>query len=812
VKQGHGEPGLKNGETKMKTHNTKALPITAKDSPLRILLPLCPAFTCLFSRSNAVCAAIMLIGLLVCRGDAYSQAAMPGHAQFEAASVDVPAGNTCVLQPEGNADPRQSIPVKADADGVVRFQAVRPTLPNSVDRLALVCTDSGGNDSTYSIDLRSGGTFAPRPFDPSSANLAFRPALTGDPLSFTQQELIQAGYGLRPDPTANPDGYQRWLTAVSVPAYKLRSAAGTSSTRPRSRQLASVKETSDMSPQATVREDPLDTTVSPVPSGRSDAGWTGAVLKGSYQKNATSAQTYSYVSNEAMFVVPTVFPGGLGTGATQMSIWTGLDHAALFQAIVWVDTTATTQFFSIHRQDFASNDPAQTYDGEGIDFTPNSGDLIYAQEWYCDGKGNVNLSGGYACSTITDVTQAVEWECDQANSSECQSFAIKPAFLANGQLGKQAEFIIEGDTDEVTGNCPNSKTNCYDEWPDFLPVTMTGSASVVKGSGVAGNGTVVTANTDPSVTLLTDAVTSIPFERGDGHLIITLPDGAVKWTEQRTNIYYWNGSNFNSLSTPQGTPAKQPGVIFGCASSIGVGPNSRGLTNGTPWTTACNAHADGNYDVNQMQTGGAWVEMEADVATQVAVSPEGDAWAINANGDILYWNGSTFVPNPTGGCATSIAVGANSFGLSHGTPWITGCHLSEDNNYDVYQMQTGGKWVKIQADAGFQIAVAPEGTLVWIINSTGNILGSLGGGPFISVTSGMFYPDSTVPLCATTLAAGPSDSVWFTGCYYSDDGQIGNHQVYQLQFDGTLQQMQANGGTQIAMSPDGNAWLISALQ
>jgi hypothetical protein len=54
--------------------------------------------------------------------------------------------------------------------------------------------------------------------------------------------------------------------------------------------------------------------------------------------------------------------------------------------------------------------------------------------------------------------------------------------------------------------------------------------------------------------------------------------------------------------------------------------------------------------------------------------------------------------------------------------------------------------------------------------------------------------------------------VWFTGCYYSDDGQIGNHQVYQLQFDGTLQQMQANGGTQIAMSPEGNAWLISALQ
>src|SRR5208337_4964091 len=141
----------------------------------------------------------------------------------------VPAGNDCVLHPKDNQDPSQSIPLRSDADGVARFLAVRPTLPTSVDLLALDCTDSNGNANTFLVDLRSEETFVERPFDPSSANLAFRPGLTGDPLSFTQNELVEAGYGLRPDPAGDPDGYKAWLSAVSVPAYKLKAAPRASS-------------------------------------------------------------------------------------------------------------------------------------------------------------------------------------------------------------------------------------------------------------------------------------------------------------------------------------------------------------------------------------------------------------------------------------------------------------------------------------------------------------------------------------------------------------------------------------------------------
>ena len=746
---------------------------------------------------QAFCATTMSFAFLAASSGGHSQATHPGRtAKFEQASVFVAPGNSCVLHPQDNVDPSQSLNVRSDADGVLRFQAVRPALPNSIDRLAIECVDSKGYANTYSVDLRSEETFTPRPFSPSLANLTLRPALAGDPLSLTQDQLVEAGYGVRPDPAGDPTGYKTWLAAARLPAYKLRSAPRAVPARQRA-QL-NFSPTLSAGPNDPIA---LDASVFPTPSNY----WTGPMLSGSYQKNATSATTYSYVENLASFVVPGVAPRGFGTKSTAMTIWNGLDN--VFQAIVDVNTTSATANYGIHRQNFYHNQPVGNIDEQGVDFVPNAGDLIVAQEWYCDSKGHVKMAGGYGCSIMIDETQNIEWECDQSNSTECQSYPIESTFLTNGALGQTAEFIIEDDTAETAGNCP-SKSNCYDEWVDFSPVTMTGSALVVQGTAQTGKS--VTTSTDPIVTLFTDNAASAPFVRGDGHLLITLPTGAAKWSEVPDNIYYWNGVNFNTLATPQGTSNARPGVIFGCASSISVGPDSHGLTNGTPWITGCNAQPDGNYDVYEMQTGGAWVLMQRDVATQLAVSPEGIPWAINAKGAILYWNGSQFVPNPTGGCATWISAGPNSYGLKNGTPWITGCHAYADGNYDVFQMQTGGKWVKIQSDAAVQISISPEGSFVWGINSYHKILAAAAGDIFIQpLSAGEVSPGG----CVTSIAAGPSLTPWFVSCFYSANGFVGEGQiVYQLQLDGTVKEMQSNGGTQIAMSPSGNQWLISSVQ
>jgi hypothetical protein len=732
---------------------------------------------------------MMMLGLLACGRFAYAQAVTPdGHAQFEPASVYVPAGSDCVLHPKGNPDRSQSIPLRSDADGVARFLAVRPTLPTSVDKLALDCTDSLGNATTYSIDLRSEETFVQRPFEPTHANLAFRPELAGDPLSFTQDELVEAGYGLRPDPADDPDGYKTWLDAVSVPAYKLK-AAPRASSAPRSL------------PRATPLNVPADSADSVKPEAVYLSGqnyWTGSLLSGSYKKNATPAKTYSYVKNQAHFIVPKITPNIFSTKSTALTIWNGLDN--VFQAIVDVNASPTAGNYGIHRQNFYHDLPKGSIDEQGVDFTPNSGDEIFVEEWYCDAKGHVKMAGGYGCSIMIDKTQSIEWECDQASSPDCQSYPIESKFLTNGALGQTAEFIIEDDTGEVSGNCP-SKTNCYDEWVDISPVTMTGNALVVKGTSSTGK--TVTTSTDPVVSLFADNTASAPFVFGDRHFIITLPTGATKWSGLTTNIYYWDGSNFDNLSTPQASPNTQPGVIFGCASWISVGPNSRGLTNGTPWTTGCTAAKDGNYDVYEMQKGGKWVRMNSDVATQVAVSPDGDVWAINAKGDILHRDGSDFVKYPTG-CATMIAVGPNSFGLKNGTPWTTGCHKGKDGNYNVYQMQKDGKWVLMQSDVATRLAVSPEGD-AWAVNENGQIL----------YWNGTKFVENAAGGCAINIGVGPNSfgltngTPWKVGCTPEAGPLPGNFDVYQMQTGGNWVKMQSYAGVGIAVSPAGNAWTIT---
>lgn len=785
----------------MKTHSTGNPDFTATVLEPQTIVTHPERSSGFSGRSTILCAAVVMSGLLGGGSGAYSQAVKPdSRARFDPASVYVPAGSDCVLHPKDNTDPSQSLALRSDADGVARFLAVRPMLPASVDHLALDCTDALGYATSYSVDLRSEDTFVQRPFDPSHANLAFRPGLAGNPLSYTQDELIEAGYGVRPDPSGDPEGYKAWLAVASVPVYKLK-AAPRPSLAPRSwRPAGSVSAPADHASADRVSADQVDSFAPEAVALSPSNYWTGSLMNGSYRKNSTSAKTYGYVENQATFKVPAITPDVISPNNAALTIWNGLDN--VFQAIVDVNATPTTGSYGIHRQNFYHDEPKGSIDEQGVDFKPNKGDEIFVQEWYCDSKGHVKMAGGYGCSIMIDKTQSIEWECDQSNSSDCQSYPIESKFLANGALGQSAEYIIEDDTAEVSGNCPKatSKTNCYKEWVDISPVTMTGSALVTQGS--SSKGKTVTTDSDPQVWLLSDNTASIPYEFGDRHFMITLPSGATKWSGLTTNVNYWDGSNFDNLSTPQSGDA-QPGVIFACASWIAVGPNSRGLTRGTPWSTGCTAASDGNYDIYQMQTGGRWVRMQSDVATQVAVSPDGDVWALNKKGDIFYWNGTKFVANPTGGCATAIGVGPNSRGLTMGTPWATGCHAASDGNYDVYQMQTDGKWVKMQSDIATTVAVSPEGN-AWALNKKGQIL-YWNGSKFVENADGG---------CAISIGVGPNSrgltngTPWTIGCT-GGGAPIIEFNVYQMQTGGKWVKMQSQVGAGIAVSPDGNAWTIA---
>lgn len=437
-----------------------------------------------YRRYSVVFAIVLFSSLLV-------SAAEPADvAQFEQASIEVPADSNCLLHPLGNQDPNESIHVYADVDGVVRFLAVRPTLTNSVQSLTLDCTGAHQPPKTYDVDLRSELTFKPRPFDPSRIGLAIRPALIGDPGRFTTEELLKAGYGLRPDPAKDPDAYQEWLAEASVPTYKLRSDR-TLVWFPISRQ-ADLGRTVD--PPESVTKKP-------------SVGWTGPVLYGSFQKKATSAETISYGASSATLVVPKLTPGPVAAA----TIWNGLDN--VFQALVDVNTTATIAYFGIHHQTFDKH--SGHTDTAGTRFTPQTGDHISMEEWYCDAKGNLNLRGGYECTNMVDTTQHAQWECDKAGSSDCPSYKLNAGYLGNGALGWQTEYIIEDDSKHAG------------EWPNFSPVTMHGSADVIVGNGTKGTGRFVSMNygslSDPKITLYTDN------NHSTRHLVITLLTGAVKW-------------------------------------------------------------------------------------------------------------------------------------------------------------------------------------------------------------------------------------------------------------------------------------------
>jgi len=463
-------------------------------------------------RYAAVSASILLLSLLVCPQVALSTAAVPnGPAQLEPASVAVSTGSNCLLHPEGNRDPAQSLQVNADEDGVARFLAVRPTGPNSVTRLQLDCT-ANGQAKTYTVDLRSAATFAPHPFDGSRTTLAVRPALTGDPSSFTQAALVKAGYGPRPDPTRSPDAYRVWLAAVRTPMRRLRI----------DRTLPTVVHQNAFNlPRARVLKAKVVRSLS--------SYWTGAIMSGSYHKNTKASQTQTYLWAIATFTVPPLFQGP--TGAATM--WVGLDNVC--QAIVDVTTTSSSAGYGIHRQCF---DPHVGHtDTAGVRFTPQVGDLISMTASYCDAVGNLNASGGYMCTFMADNTQNVVWDCTLASgaaeNSDCPSYKLNSGDVGNGKLGFQAEFIIENDSGQVvTGS---------QQWPNFGSVTMADGAIVAKAHFV--DNSTVTTSTDPNVSLLLDKSNST------WHLRITLPGNSVEWVS-RVCLFNqkWDASKANCVN------------------------------------------------------------------------------------------------------------------------------------------------------------------------------------------------------------------------------------------------------------------------
>ena len=121
----------------------------------------------------------------------------------------------CTVHPRGDTDPQHSLRTFATWEGNVRFYGSGPGL--STAGLVLDC-DSNRGETLVSQAVDSTAIAASAPLTSSTPpESSILPALTGDPLSWSQEELMQRGYPLRPDPQEAPASYSRWLQSVSKP-------------------------------------------------------------------------------------------------------------------------------------------------------------------------------------------------------------------------------------------------------------------------------------------------------------------------------------------------------------------------------------------------------------------------------------------------------------------------------------------------------------------------------------------------------------------------------------------------------------------
>jgi len=427
---------------------------------------------------------------------------------YEPASIHLQPGLQCKVY-ENGVEASKGIPLVTDDDGYARFHAVRAGSGDAVKSLKLDCTDSAGKATTHTVDLTSAETFAPHPVNLSNERGIDRRALKGDPRSYTQQQLIDQGYGLRPDPEKDSAAYAQWLEVTRKPGRMLVAK------RP---SMHSHTVTSSQAPW-----------------------WVGSAITGEP----------SYVSTQAVFNVPKGIPGGDGTTTTEIAIWNGLGGfgtgSGLIQGGVNVETTPSAAGYGTWRE-YCCGDPDSN--GYGGAFVPNPGDQIYSEEWYCDSQGNLNLNGGYGCTYLFDENTGAILSCTKAGGSPCWSVKASSGMT----LGKAAEFIIENQSPQVS----SSST----AFTDFTPaVTMSGSAYSTKTNVYS-----QTISTDSNVNLLTD------FTNTTSHIVVQLADSnqtvfSMEATQPSYPLYCQGPLKTSTALTPltsykwasEGAGAKAPG-------------------------------------------------------------------------------------------------------------------------------------------------------------------------------------------------------------------------------------------------------------
>ena len=135
----------------------------------------------------------------------------------------------CSVHAEGNDDPKHSLRVYADGEGVIRFHVQPSSATHDIARLEVDCT-THGHTIRYPLHLRVNVEPArDMPAPPHEKPLAerhealLRPGLSFDEaMRLTDEQAFARELPLRPNADEVPKAFNAWLRCVSMPGYRIK--------------------------------------------------------------------------------------------------------------------------------------------------------------------------------------------------------------------------------------------------------------------------------------------------------------------------------------------------------------------------------------------------------------------------------------------------------------------------------------------------------------------------------------------------------------------------------------------------------------
>ena len=358
---------------------------------------------------------------------------VPPHA-LSAISFSTAPNAQCSVAPATGSSSAKAFTVFANDEGTATFYAT-PSKESSAVQLVATC--SSGNRQTIEIQPVAGAKplVAHAASNDAEMNLRLghtvRPALTGDPMALSSEELVKRRYPSRPDQQQAPGAYADWLRAVSKPATFIPPKTVTVE----GRHHGPVKVFAGPGGPAKVGNTPGGST-----------NWSGYVLSG-----LGVSKPFDWV--EGLWNVPATVGGEEGT-TSWSSFWIGLDgwdssdvvqdgtnqNVTVSDGIAYRTYSPWTEIWPQELEQTISN------------FNINPGDEIYSEVYMGDANGNVNPWGGYGYFWFEDLTTG-------------QYTFLSTQFNSGTYYGNNAEWIMERPS-------INGVSGDYDDLSDYWYAVM----------------------------------------------------------------------------------------------------------------------------------------------------------------------------------------------------------------------------------------------------------------------------------------------------------------------------------------------------